>query len=115
MNKYWATLIRWRLCNSRHPGFQRKATGHDRGGRGGRGQEPIKHQENIPDNIPKFESRMDSAAHKLFWQKMKFKNQRYNIKSDPFFSMFKKQILLNNRHTVNFDKYPIKNKKFNDL
>ena len=69
----------------------------------------------IPDNIPKFESRMDSAAHKLFWQKMKFKNQRYNIKSDPFFSMFKKQILLNNRHTVNFDKYPIKNKKFNDL
>ena len=69
----------------------------------------------IPNYIPKFESRMDVNAHKVFWKQIKTKSKIYEIKKDPFFNMFKQQIFFKNRHTINFNKYHIKNKKFNDL
>tara|TARA_Y100000310_G_scaffold329005_1_gene398127 strand:+ start:124 stop:1977 length:1854 start_codon:yes stop_codon:yes gene_type:complete len=69
----------------------------------------------VPNYIPEFESRMDFNAHKVFWKQIKIKNKIYEIKKDPFFNMFKQQIFFKNRHTINFNKYHIKNKKFNDL
>tara|TARA_B100000780_G_C21123505_1_gene455321 strand:+ start:2779 stop:4629 length:1851 start_codon:yes stop_codon:yes gene_type:complete len=69
----------------------------------------------IPENLPRFESRMSYEDNNEFWRLLQKNIINYEYLKDPFFSMFKKQILLNNRHTINFDKHPIKNKKFNDL
>lgn len=53
--------------------------------------------------------------HKTFWVEMTKKNYMFNYKKDPFFNLFKKQIIFQNRHTINFKKYKIKEQKFNDL
>ena len=69
----------------------------------------------IPENIPRFESRMNFDDQNKFWELLKIKNLNYKVLKDPFFLMFKEQISLKNRHTINFLKYNVKNKKFNDL
>ena len=69
----------------------------------------------IPENLPIFESRMNTLDSDKFWTLLVNKVNNFEYKKDPFFLMFKKQIFLNNRHTINFDNYNIKNKKLNDL
>ena len=69
----------------------------------------------IPASIPKFDSRMSFNDREEFWKQMINRNKKFNFKKDNFFKMFKIQILLKNRHTINFDKYKIKYRKFNDL
>ena len=69
----------------------------------------------IPENLPIFESRMDNLNTDKFWTLLSNKVEKFNHEKDPFFLMFKKQIFLKNRHTINFDTFKIKNKKLNDL
>lgn len=69
----------------------------------------------ITNNKPQFESRMYYKDHKTFWVEMTKKNHKFNYKKDPFFNFFKKQIIFQNRHTINFKKYKIKEQRFNDL
>ena len=42
------------------------------------------------------------------------KNNKFNFENDPFKKMFENQILLKNRHTINFNKFRTKSKKIND-
>ena len=69
----------------------------------------------IPENLPIFESRMDNLNTDKFWTLLLDKVRKFNYKKDPFFLMFKKQIFLKNKHTINFNSFNIKNKKLNDL
>ena len=69
----------------------------------------------IPKNLPRFESRMNYEDRNEFWRQLKFKNDKYQIKKDPFFKSFKFQILLKNRHTINFEEIKNKPVKFFDL
>ena len=69
----------------------------------------------IPENLPIFESRMNTLDTDKFWTLLGNKVNKFDHKNDPFFLMFKKQIFLKNRHTINFDSYKMKNKKLNDL
>ena len=69
----------------------------------------------IPDNLPIFESRMNTSDTDKFWTLLGDKINNFNHERDPFFLMFKKQIYLNNRHTINFNSYNFKSKKINDL
>jgi hypothetical protein len=49
-----------------------------------------------------------------FWKLFPNYIKRFNQKSDPFVNIFKKQLNLKFRHTINFDLYNVKNKVFND-
>ena len=69
----------------------------------------------IPENLPIFESRMDKTSTDKFWTLLLNKVNSFNYKVDPFFLMFKEQIFLKNRHTINFNNLNFKIKKFDDL
>ena len=69
----------------------------------------------ITNNKPEFESRMYFKDHKIFWAEMAKINNKFQYKKDNFFNLFKKQIYLQNRHTVDFKKYKIKERRFDDL
>ena len=69
----------------------------------------------IPENLPIFESRMDKTSTDKFWTLLFNKVNGFNYNKDPFFLMFKEQIFLKNRHTINFNNLNFKIKKFNDL
>jgi len=68
----------------------------------------------LPDNLPQFESRMNLKYEEDFWSRLIKKNNKFNFENDPFKKMFENQILLKNRHTINFNKFRTKSKKIND-
>ncbi len=68
----------------------------------------------LPDNLPQFESQMKPHHEEDFFNRLVNKNKKFNFIKDPFKKMFEKQIFLNNRHTINFNKFITKNQKIND-
>ena len=68
----------------------------------------------LPDHLPQFESQMKPHHEEDFFNRLINKNKKFNFINDPFKKMFEKQILFNNRHTINFNKFITKNQKIND-
>jgi hypothetical protein len=68
----------------------------------------------LPDHLPQFETRMMVSDEEHFWSQIIKKNKKFNFENDPFKKMFKNQIELKNKHTINFNKFNFKKKNFND-
>ena len=49
-----------------------------------------------------------------YWRQLIIKLKKFDYKNDLFMKMFKEQIKLKNRHTINFDNFRTKSKKIND-
>ena len=68
----------------------------------------------LPDHLPQFETQMNQGDEEQFWSRLIKKNIKFNFENDPFKKMFKIQIDLKNKHTINFKKINLKEKSFDD-
>jgi len=74
----------------------------------------LTHATFLPDHLPQFETRMNVNDEFQFWSHIIKKNKKFIFENDPFKKMFKSQIKLKNKHTINFNKFDFKKKNFSD-
>ena len=74
----------------------------------------LTHASFLPDHLPQFETQMNLSDEEQFWSQLIKKSIKFNFENDPFKKMFKNQIDLKNKHTINFKMFNFKKKSFND-